>query len=152
PGANPTCAVFTPDGKMLIAAWKSGVYFYETEHWTERSESALTNDVGPIAISLDGSRLATSTARPAIPFGTWNILGAVHIWDTATLTVIQTITNAAGPLVFSPDSSWLATDSPEGITLWPLAQRNSAAVHLENSSNLLAHTSGYQHLWKTISF
>src|SRR5262249_53917639 len=146
----PTSAVFAPDGKMLIAASQDGVHFFETGHWIEKPELALAGECGPIAVTRDGQSLATM--HPEQPYKTENLWLEVRVWDLSTRKIVRRINHVGGPPVFSPDGTCLATDSESGITLWSLKSTNTSPIRLEHSTNLLSHSSGYQHLRKTIAF
>jgi WD40 repeat protein len=147
--SGPACGVFTPDGKMLVTAGKEGVYFFETEHWAELPDMALAGEVGPVAVTADGTRLVTMHSDE--PYQTGNLWLKANVWDLQSRRILQTFTNVGGPPTFSPDGTLLVTDSPQGITLWPVEAR-SPPMRLEHSSDLLSHFSGYHHLWKAIAF
>jgi len=121
-------AAFLPDGKTLVTASGWAVRVWNTSDWTE--QRAFPENGGPIALSGDGSRLA-------VVRGDFRERRSVAVWDTSTWREPRLLTGASGPMVFSPDGKWLATDSEEGITLWPM-DGNTAGLVLENSTNLFS--------------
>ena len=139
---------FLSDGKTLITASpmerdpRRGASFpgaplaatvraWNTADWTERK--SLPRNSGPVALSADGTRLATvrESARG------WDASQGVYVWDTGTWTELRWLTNATSPMAFAPDGKTLATDSKAGITLWPLEGARSEVV-LPNSTNVFA--------------
>jgi eukaryotic-like serine/threonine-protein kinase len=100
------------------------VQVWNTEDWTELK--SLPGNGGPVALSKDGTRLATTTASRE----------GVRLWDTSTWNELRLLPGAQGPMTFSPDGKTLATDSREGITLWPVDDTRPGVV-LRNSTNLL---------------
>ncbi|MBI3417513.1 MAG: protein kinase [Verrucomicrobia bacterium] len=143
-GVNHASVVFTPDSRELIASGGSTIRFFDTATWAE-SRPALTNAAGPIA--LHGDFLVTWQPRP---FNA-KIWRQAQIWNLRTREY-RSMDDVEGPPVFSPDGKWLATDTPRGITLWPIGSAAIAPIVLEGSSNLLSHASGYGSLVRSIAF
>ena len=132
---------FLPDGKQLITVSPATIRVWDTIDWTERVlfTPTLTNQFGPgpgrgperfdrfgqnrqIALSQDGSRLAGVTTN------------TVTIWNTADWNIVQEITNASGPVSFSPDASKLATATREGMVIWSLGTTDK--LLLPDSTNV----------------
>ncbi len=128
---------FLPGGARLVSASSSTVRVWNTTDWTE--EKSLPENAGPLALSADGSRLATSAGRqmPGMNRET------VRVWDTSNWTELRVLPGAPGPLAFSPDGQTLATGSRAGLTLWPLA--GGPEVVLPDSTNLFVRAGrGFQ--------
>ncbi len=116
---------FFPDGRRFVSA--SGfvtVRVRNTSDWSE--EKTFPGNSGPLTLSADGTRLAAVSRREG-----------VHVWDTATWNELRHLTNATEPVAFSADGKTLATDTPAGLTLWPLEQGRPEIV-LQDSTNLFA--------------
>jgi hypothetical protein len=127
---------FLPDGRRLITATQpqpSGmprqplgmptVRVWRTADWSE--ERSMRDNTGPLALSKDGLRLATSTGR-----------GGVRIWDTATWTnELRFIPGAFGAMAFSPDGNRLIAEGRSGLTIWRLNDSGEPIV-LNDSTNL----------------
>ena len=103
------------------------VQVWNTQDWTEGK--SLPGNAAPMALSQDGTRLATTTAARQ----------GVRVWDTATWSEVRLLPGAQGPVTFSPDGRTLASDSRAGITLWPVDEPGPGAV-LPNSTNLLINS------------
>jgi eukaryotic-like serine/threonine-protein kinase len=146
-GANSMA--FFPDGRTLVTASAMErelrrerpspagppgglVRAWNTADWTPRP--ALPRSAGPIALSRDGTRLATG--REGLR-GWETGREGVRVWDTATWSELLFLTNATGPLAFAPDGKSLATGSRAGITVWAL-DGTGAAVVLQDSTNVFA--------------
>ncbi len=84
---------------------------------------SLPENSTPIALSRDGTRLATSTRE------------GVRVWDTSTWKELRLLPGASGPIAFSPDGKTLATNSTSGITLWPVDGAADSLV-LQNSADI----------------
>jgi WD40 repeat protein len=146
-GANSLA--FLPDGRTLITASgmereprRGGPFSssppnglvrpWNTADWTPRA--ALPRSAGPIALSRDGTRLATGREG----MRGWDAgREGVRVWDTRGWKELLFLTNATGPLAFAPDGRSLATGSKAGITVWEL-DGSGAAVILEDSTNVFA--------------
>jgi WD40 repeat protein len=111
---------FSPNGRLFAAAYASPIYSYNAvELWNAQTWSIITNtlQVGTIlnlAISPDGSLLATSPDRYAM-----------RIWDLNELQWLYTLhtsfTGAVNVIAFSPDGSTLASGHYDGtIRLWDM--------------------------------
>jgi WD40 repeat protein/serine/threonine protein kinase len=126
---------FLPDGKSLLAASSGnmrgpggpggpsgGIRMLNTEDWTERR--ILPGNSGPIALSRDGTRLATQS-REGVPVRT------VGTWET-----VRTLRDAGSPFSISADGKKLAADSrDDGIKVWNI-DSNDAGVVLNDSTNI----------------
>ncbi|MBI5383754.1 MAG: protein kinase [Verrucomicrobia bacterium] len=149
---------FLRDGKTLLTAGtleresKRGMAFmgrsptstvraWATAEWSERH--ALPTNFGPIAVSADGRRLATCReSMRGIMRGWESSREGVRVWDTGSWAQLRFLTNATGPLAFSPDGTTLATETKDGLTLWPL-DREGPGVVLPESTNLFARGSSW---------
>jgi eukaryotic-like serine/threonine-protein kinase len=118
---------FFPDGQRLVtaSAHPAFVHIWKASGWSE--EKTLVDNSGPVALSADGTHLATVS---------WE---GVHVWDTASWQEVRALPGASPPLAFSPDGRTLATDtrSGTGITLWPL--NGGKDVVLQDSTNLFPY-------------
>jgi len=59
----------------------------------------------------------------------------VSVWDMTSWSEELLLPGVFGPLSFSPDGKTLATDSPAGITLWPLDETRPPLV-ISDSTNV----------------
>jgi WD40 repeat protein len=136
---------FLPDGTTLIAGSVSAVRLWRTTDWTELAP--LINSSGPVALSSDGARLATSDSdhRPRGPGGGPGGPGGpfpghgragIRIWDTSNWEELRFLSAASSPMAFSPDGQTLAAGAREkGIALWSLTG-TSPELLLRDSTNL----------------
>jgi eukaryotic-like serine/threonine-protein kinase len=115
---------FLPDGKGLVTASPATTRVWNTTDWTERK--SLPENFGPIALSRDGSRLATRGRD-----------GGVRIWDTGEWKSVRVLIDAFAPICFSPDGKTLVTETADGVTLWPA---EGARVVLQDSTNLFVRS------------
>jgi WD40 repeat protein/serine/threonine protein kinase len=126
--------VFSPDGRTLYTASpesrrgppgdakeSADIRAWNTAAWSERRVGR--GGSGPIALSSDGRRLASSGRQ------------GVRVWDTSSWAETGSVPEARVPLAFSPDGGLLATDGREGITLWP-QKREGPPVVLQGSSDM----------------
>jgi WD40 repeat protein len=128
---------FLPGGARLVSASSSTVRIWNTTDWAE--EKSLPENAGPVALSADGSRLATSAGRPMPGMNR----ETVRVWDTSNWTEFRVLPGVSGPLAFSPDGHTLATGSRAGLALWPLA--GGPEVVLPDSTNLFVRAGrGFQ--------
>ncbi len=123
-----TSMAFFPDGKRLVTTYQATVRVWTTTDW--REERSLPGHAGPIALSADGSRLATVK-------GDMRMRQGVSIWDTSDWSELRTLAGASGPVAFAPDGKALATDSKAGLTVWPLDGARPEVV-LPDSTNLFS--------------
>ncbi|HXJ59154.1 MAG TPA: serine/threonine-protein kinase [Verrucomicrobiae bacterium] len=119
---------FLPDGKRLISASSSGVRVWDTQNWQEAK--AMPDHSAPAALSGNGRWLAAVANRRG---------GGVRVWDTDSWEPRWFLPGALGPLAFSPDGQRLATDSRNGLTVWPLDESRGNGVVLQDSTNLFSH-------------
>jgi WD40 repeat protein/serine/threonine protein kinase len=131
PRSNVVSAVFFPDGQRLVTASQHSVRVLRTSDWTEERTLGLGEDVGPIALSADGLRLAANASR--------QFRDHVRIWDTTNWRLVRGIPGESGPVAFSPDGKFLITDARAGLTLWPVETSGSGIV-LEDSTNVFVRT------------
>jgi WD40 repeat protein/serine/threonine protein kinase len=115
-------ALFFPDGKTLVTAgFPPALRVWHTADWTK--EKSLPGHSGPIALTADGTRLATVTR------------GGVQLWDATNWETLRLFRGSSGPVAFSPDGQMLAADSDAGIRLWSVKETDSVAL-LQDSTNL----------------
>jgi eukaryotic-like serine/threonine-protein kinase len=144
-----TSTAFLPDSRTLLTASPMGreprppmhalagssapvVRAWNTADWTE--QKPLSRSYGPLALSRDGTRLATAVRG----MRGWDAAQGVRVLDVATwtnCTELRLLADATGPTAFAPDGKTLATDSKAGITLWPVEDARVGVV-LPNSTNL----------------
>ncbi len=111
-GRDFTHALFTNDGKKVIAGNREGVIkIYDVEGKKEVQELKAHEGVLALALSPDGSKFATGGYD-------WTI----KIWDTATGKELRTIKAHEGnvlTLSFSPNNLWLASGGIDGVVkIW----------------------------------
>ncbi len=111
-GRDFTHAVFTGDGKRIIAANRDGlIKIYDVADQKEVQELKAHDGVLALALSPDGSKFATGGYDQCI-----------KIWETATGKELRTIKAHLGPVLtvaFSPDNRWLASGSTDGtVKIW----------------------------------
>ncbi|MCX6905437.1 MAG: protein kinase, partial [Verrucomicrobia bacterium] len=131
PGRRPRPGVGPEGGQWPgLRAAPLTVQVWNTKDWTERK--ALPGNAGPVALSKDGTRLATTTTTRQ----------GVRVWDTSTWSEVRLLTGAQGPVTFSPDGKTLAGDSAAGITLWPAPESSCPTPPICCSIAALALCSG----------
>lgn len=126
---------FLDGGRLIAAASDASVRLWNTTDWSE--ERTLPQASGPIAVSGDGLILASEREG-------WRRHEDGHgviLWNTRTWEQRDFLEGARGPMVFSRDQKWLATDSQEGLKLWPL-DTGAEAVLLVDSTNLFGRVPG----------
>jgi WD40 repeat protein len=119
-GGDFTSAVFTSDGKKVIAGNRDGVVkIYDVEGKKELQELKAHEGVLVVALSPDGNKFAT---------GGYD--GTIKIWNAADYKLIKTIKAHVNPnrtdepgnvltLSFSPDNQWVASGSTDGVVkIW----------------------------------
>ncbi len=102
---------FSPDGKILAASYSGG----PVRLWDVNAGAVVgalfdhRRDVRSLALSPNGSMLATSTRREA------------QLWNAETGELLHTLTKVgreAGSVAFSPDGRVVACGSSTGTRLW----------------------------------
>ena len=105
---------YSPDGKHLAVAIGTEIWLYDAQTGEELDLLAGHTDVViSIAFSPDSQTLTSGGSD-----------GTVHLWDTATVSKIRTLTTHTGAITvaFSPDGNTLASGNREGIIrLWDVA-------------------------------
>ena len=105
---------YSPDGKHLAVAIGTEIWLYDAQTGEELDLLAGHTDVViSIAFSPDSQTLTSGGSD-----------GTVHLWDTATVSKIRTLTTHTGAITvaFSPDGKTLASGNREGIIrLWDVA-------------------------------
>ncbi|MDE0399559.1 MAG: dockerin type I domain-containing protein [Candidatus Poribacteria bacterium] len=105
---------YSPDGTLLAAAGRAGVWLYDAE--TYQAVGYLRGHrygVSTLAFSPDGKTLATGNSL----YGTAN---TVHLWDVDTKTEKNTLTaGSVYGVAFSPDGKTIATtNNRDPVRLW----------------------------------
>jgi serine/threonine protein kinase/WD40 repeat protein len=113
--------VFGPNDQDLIVATPLGVRTIDLS--TGQETNLLNQDGGVLAMSKDGSRLATTSHD------------GVRLWDTKTWHYLTTLPGASAPIAFSPDGTFLAANGRFGVSLWELTNSTVQLV-LKNSQRL----------------
>jgi WD40 repeat protein len=138
---------FSPDGRSLLTAGPAGrepmregafqggppgssVSVWRTADWSE--SKSLPRQSGPLALSADGTRLAT--VRQGLP-GRDGGREGVRLWDTAMWGELLILSNATAPMALAPDGRTMVAETRAGLTLWPLAAGSEARV-LPEATNL----------------
>ena len=132
---------FLPDGNSLVTASPSTVRVWSVADWSE--QYAIPECSGPIALSPDGSLLATISGGP--------FPNTVRVWNTTTWNEDYTFQEAFGPVAFTPDGKRLATDTSAGLTLWPL-DREKTKLLLEDSTNMFPRVSRWFRADRAMAF
>jgi eukaryotic-like serine/threonine-protein kinase len=115
---------FRPDGRRLATVGKGLLTLWDTA--TAKELQVIQADVGAVAYSPDGLRLATAT-KEASRFEKGDdgrmrrvrVPAEVKLWDVESGKVVRTIPGGGLGVVFSPDGKRLASWSQDGvITVW----------------------------------
>ena len=95
--------------------------------WNGTTFSRITElrQSGPVAISSDGSKIATGSRR------------GITMWDTSNWRQLAELDRATHPVAFSPDGSKVVTGSREGIAIWDATNGELVRI-LENSGGVLS--------------
>jgi WD40 repeat protein len=102
-------AVFSPDGATLIITCGTGLCLWNTSTWEPLAAPASPPHPGSVAVSRDGSMLASAT------------LHEVRLWDFATRELIGAFP-VGGPGVYDTQVKQVAF-KPEGNSLYVLTSR-----------------------------
>ncbi len=127
---------FLPDGKKLFTASGGimrgpggpggGIRMLNTDDWTE--QKILPGNFGPIALSRDGTRLATQSRE-----GREEV---VRVWTVGTWQLVGVVRDASSPFSLSSDGKRLAADSRDaGIKVWNI-DSDYPGVVLKDSTNI----------------
>jgi WD40 repeat protein len=115
-----SCMAFSPNGRLFAVAYASPTYYQNAvELWNAQSWSIITGtlQVGTalnLAISPDGSLLATTPDRYAIRV--WDLDEGQWVYNLRT-----SFTGSVNAMAFSPDGATLATGHYDGtIRLWDM--------------------------------
>lgn len=120
-GREFTCAVFTHDGKKIIAGNLDGeIKVYDVEGKKEVQEMKAHDGVWALALSADGSKIAT---------GGYD--GTIKIWTVGDAKPMRSIKAHADSVKnepvtvtsvsFSPNGEWLASGGIDGLVkIWSL--------------------------------
>lgn len=98
--------------------------------------------IGALAVSADGSLLATGAAAPG-PGGCADVV----VWHVASRTAAHMLRQhptSCQLLSFSPDGAWLLSLGGSSLVLWELASGRAAAIGSTSQVRVLAATA-YKH-------
>jgi WD40 repeat protein len=93
---NTSRAQYTPDGKYLIAACSTGIYFYNSQNYSLVKYIDLGTAISDIAITQDGLKMAAAS------------FDKVFIFNQGENEPIITIDEMVSSLAFSPNGQILA--------------------------------------------
>ena len=126
--------MFLPDGKRLVStglshprAWDSRLRVWDTADWRELK--SIPDNSGPLAMSADGTRVATVSRQE------------VRIWDTATWSELRKVEGASGSVAFAPDGRSLVAETRSGLAVFTL-DRSDSPVALQDSTNVFSSRIG----------
>jgi WD40 repeat protein len=136
-GKGVNAAAFTPDGSRIVSGgiWdvapNAATGFGKLRFWNaETGELIRTIDahheaIEALAISPDGTRVATGSSLDPVSFGRLYQIETIRLWDAATGTLIRTFGGPTVPvqaLAFSPDGGRLLSGSDDNLVrLWDAA-------------------------------
>jgi WD40 repeat protein len=119
-GEAGSSVAFSPDGKILAAAWTTQVFLWDARSGEKLSmisgQSTGTTvgynlGVGQISFSPDGKHLALA-----------NLDGVSQVWEVDNHNQVLSLSNGMQPpkaIAYSPDGKLLATAGDEGVvTVW----------------------------------
>jgi serine/threonine protein kinase/WD40 repeat protein len=90
-----------PDGQRVVVCGRNGITkVLDLQLRREVTILPLTNAVLSVSFSPGAEFLATASSNEA------------HVWDPRSFTKLRRLANAAAPVVFSPDGSFLLTGEP----------------------------------------
>jgi WD40 repeat protein len=131
---QPIAAAFGPDGTLLATAGQDVLLWDVSSAWQPRrygSPLGAGNNVGPVAISADGTTLAAGTDDGTISL--WDISDPTRPFRLgAPLTASGTWLTA---VTFSPNGRLLTAGDAEGnVTLWDLSALRDLREHLTGAA------------------
>ncbi len=162
---NIAALAYSPDGSRLVGGGTSrNIQVWRTSDGTSLFTLNHAHQVGKVAISPDGSIVATTTCLTVV--NTECIEGGVWLWDLSTGKLLRKLGNFAdivGDVAFSADGSTLIAASRNGTlrfynttdyqTLFDFtAPGRVSALALSPDGGLLAtgDFNGEVHLWKIV--
>ncbi len=136
PASDPfsPSAAFTPDSKVIAVAGSKSVIFWDIAR--HRAIGApLTVTAGALAYSPNGKILATLSSN-----GSRSMAATVNLWDAASHQQLggAVTVNAGEGLVFSPDSTMLATADGSTVSFWDVAVSRQIGALIAGGSSPLA--------------
>ena len=133
-GKGVGAAVFTPDGSRIISggtydvAPDAAIGYGKLRFWNAetgaliRAIDAHHEAVNAVAVSPDGTRVATGSDLDPISFGLLYQIETIRLWDAASGKLIHTFGGPTTPvhaLAFSPDGARLLSGSDDNLVrLW----------------------------------
>lgn len=130
----PNCVAFSPDGKLLAAAYSSGVRLWETATWKETDKLAdLETNYDFVAFSADGKLLATAEIRPefSLKISGLDATPQIDLWDVESGEVDRTLHGLYGPLAFNPAGTMLVAAGEEGTVVLEYLESDDEARELK---------------------
>lgn len=107
-------AKFSPDGKAMVIATKSGIFVYDSQNYDDLGMIDSGVAVCSLAFSKDGSILIAGSLD-----------GTVKVWDFESRELLQALSGHSDyvwSVAISPDESIFATGSSDGrIMLWSMS-------------------------------
>jgi WD40 repeat protein len=159
---DPQSIKFTPDGRHLVCGHHpsdkpSTLFVLDTETWEVKARTDHAARIFDVAISHDGSLMATAGADHTI-----------HLWDTSTWKVVNVLKghlHEVSSVAFSPDDSLLYSGGKDGaIREWstsPKKKRDpvlvpfdedwrTAAMSSDGSAFAVIRRSGLATVWDVL--
>lgn len=114
------CVVFSPDGKLLAAAYDSVVNVWTVGEWADATTEIDNANIEFLAFSPDSTRLAMAERKPeyAISVPGYERTPNVEIWDIEADMSSDTFPGGYGPIAFHPDGKMLVFTNEEGVVFF----------------------------------
>ena len=150
---------YSPDGATLATGGSNEIYLWDATSGTLKSTLEAAGWIYSIAYSPDGSMLAAN----GYSISSVEFRPEVHLWDTATGTLVRKLTGQRGSfgiITYSRDGRTLASASRDVVYLWDAATGAliqkltghtgsvyGTAYHPNERTLASAHYNGLLHLW-----
>lgn len=113
------CVAFSPDGKLLAAAFDNGVSVWTVGDWTAAPKAGIPNsNIAFLAFSPDSTKLAMAERQPSgflIGIPGMETTPHVEIWDIEAGEASDTLNGGYGPIAFHPNGEMLVFTNEEGL-------------------------------------